>query len=189
MLPFFLIMCVARFVLALESYRQRSVHRVVDLLINRHYERFQEALEAHLAGPDGDSLSDKNSYELVMQEVLSALTPQFVVIQSVLTDHVLIPQCRSPKRRAFLVQYRVVRRRNFTRATVEDHLEYEAHVALGEVDVREEAAEFVSQFRHVKELVKIGLAFFNRSRTHLMHKIEYVNRPKKIESLYTYDYE
>lgn len=174
--------------LAFNLHHQRNTYKIVDLLINRHYDRFQEELQNRFAGPDGDLLSSKNSYELGMHEVLDTLTPQFVVIQSALTDHALIPQCRSPKKRAFLLQYRVLRNKNFSRASVEDHLEYEAHVALGEVDIREEALEFVSQFRHVKEVVKIGLAFFNRTRTSLLHKIEYVNRPGKMDEIYTYDY-
>lgn len=185
---FCLVISCVSFIRAFELYRQRSTYRIVDLLINRHYDRFEEELQKRFAGRDGDLLSDKNSYEIVMQEVLTTLSPQFVVIQSALTDHVLIPQCRTPKRRAFLIQYRVLRNKNFSRASVQDHLEYEAHVALGEVDIKEEALEFVSQFHHVKEVVKIGLAFFNRTSTSLLHKIEYVNRPKELDSIYTYDY-
>lgn len=163
------LMCSQRIEFRFSLKNQISQH-----LINNRFRKFTETLQNYILGPDGDCLREKNSYEIIMQELLLPLHQSFVVLESVLADHVLVPQCRRHYTRAFVLEYKVLRKK-LLGLDLQEQLKLKAEYALEKINNKKYAA-FAVKFLHVKEIVKIGLAFYNRSKVVLSRQIDYVNK-------------
>lgn len=163
-------------------------------LVNKRFRKLIGAMESYISGPDGDCLTDKNSYEIIMQELLLPLQQSFVILESVLADHILIPQCRRHYTRAFILEYKVIRKK-LLGLDLQEQLKLKGQHVLDKINKKKYAA-FVENFSHVKEIVKIGLAFYNRSRVFLARQIENINSERSesdagemVESQYDYNSE
>lgn len=136
------------------------------LLVDEDFPQFQSSLkEFLLKGIKRRSRPPKFFCKKEMNNILLTLRQQFVVAQDAVAHHVLIPQCDCRGAKAFIFEYVQ------TNTTQPKRLRTLAQKALDKIN-QFQCSLFVKSFKHVDQVVKVGIAFQGRDATAVVHETE-----------------
>lgn len=142
--------------------------QLLQYLVERKIDVFKQSL-VDLLIKQKSSNKGKQLYKLVLGDIMRSQLDNFVVLESALARFTLIPQCCSGKDLAILFDYEVLPTFRY-----KDPFSKVKNAAEDAVNMMEtnNYSQTLSMFYHIKEILKIGIAFYNRTLIYISHLSE-----------------